>query len=42
MLFKGMSINETNEFSDFKKFSTKTGEEKLNAPKKEGENPPQP
>ncbi|MFL6336935.1 MAG: hypothetical protein ACJ754_26840 [Pyrinomonadaceae bacterium] len=42
MLFKGMSINETNEFSDFKKFSAKTGEDKLNAPKKEGENPPQP
>jgi hypothetical protein len=39
MLFKGMSINETNEFSDFKRFSTKTGEDKLNAPKKEGENP---
>jgi hypothetical protein len=35
MLFKGMSINETNEFSDFKKFSAKTGEDKLNEPKKE-------
>lgn len=42
MLFKGLSINETNEFSDFKRFSTKTGEDKLNAPGKEGENPPQP
>ncbi len=42
MLFKGLSINETNEFSDFKRFSTKTGEDKLNAPKKEGENPPSP
>ena len=42
MLFKGLSINETNEFSDFKRFSTKTGEDKLNAPKKENENPPQP
>lgn len=42
MLFKGLSINETNEFSDFKRFSTKTGEDKLNAPKPEGENPPQP
>ncbi len=41
MLFKGMSINETNEFSDFKKFSTKTGEDKLNAPKKEKETPEQ-
>ena len=35
MLFKGMSINETNEFSDFKRFSTKTGEHKLDEPKKE-------
>lgn len=42
MLFKGLSINETNEFSDFKRFSTKTGDDKLDAPKKEGENPPQP
>jgi hypothetical protein len=42
MLFKGLSINETNEFSDFKRFSTKTGDDKLNAPRKEGENPPQP
>lgn len=42
MLFKGLSINETNEFSDFKRFSTKTGEDKLDAPRKEGENPPQP
>lgn len=42
MLFKGMSINETNEFSDFKRFSTKTGDDKLDAPKKESENPPQP
>ena len=37
MLFKGLSINETNEFSEFKRFSTKTGEDKLNPPKKEGE-----
>ncbi|HEX8188636.1 MAG TPA: hypothetical protein VF586_09805 [Pyrinomonadaceae bacterium] len=35
LLFKGMSINETNEFSDFKRFSTKTGDDKLDAPKKE-------
>jgi hypothetical protein len=43
MLFKGMSINETNEFSDFKRFSTKAGEHKLDEPKKkEGETPPQP
>lgn len=33
MLFAGMTINETNEFSDFKRFSTKTGEDKLDAPK---------
>jgi hypothetical protein len=42
MLFTGLTINETNEFSDFKRFSTKTGEDKLDAPKKEGEKPPQP
>ena len=36
MLFAGMTINETNEFSDFKRFSTKAGEDKLDAPKKEG------
>ena len=35
MLFKGLSINETNEFSDFKRFSTKTGEHKLEEPKKQ-------
>ena len=40
MLFAGMSINETNEFSDFKRFSTKTGEDKLDRPKEA--NPPQP
>jgi hypothetical protein len=40
MLFAGMSINETNEFSDFKRFSAKTGEHKLDDPKKE--TPPQP
>lgn len=42
MLFAGMTVNEVNEFSDFKRFSTKTGEDKLNPPRKEGENPPQP
>ena len=42
MLFAGMTINETNEFSDFKRFSTRTGEDKLTPPKKEGERPPQP
>ncbi len=40
MIFAGMSINETNEFSDFKRFSTKTGEDKLDRPKEA--NPPQP
>ena len=35
MLFAGLTINETNEFSDFKRFSTKTGEDKLDAPKKQ-------
>jgi hypothetical protein len=33
LLFKGMSINETNEFTDYKRFSAKTGEDKLDAPK---------
>ncbi|HEX8500339.1 MAG TPA: hypothetical protein VF659_07090 [Pyrinomonadaceae bacterium] len=41
MLFAGVSVNETHEFSDYKRFSTRTGEDKLDAPKKEGENPPQ-
>ena len=35
MLFAGVTVNETNEFSDFKRFSTKTGEDKLDSPKKE-------
>ncbi|MCA1634214.1 MAG: hypothetical protein LC802_11100 [Acidobacteria bacterium] len=34
-LFAGMTINETNEFSDYKRFSTKAGEDKLDAPKQE-------
>lgn len=34
-LFAGMSINETREFGDFKRFSTKTGDDKLDAPKPE-------
>ena len=32
-LFAGMSINETNEFADYKRFSSKTGDDKLDAPK---------
>lgn len=39
MLFAGMSVNETNEFSDYKRFSTKTGDDKLNPPKKETAKP---
>ncbi|HWS89736.1 MAG TPA: hypothetical protein VN282_22385 [Pyrinomonadaceae bacterium] len=35
LLFKGLSINATNEFSDFKRFSAKTGEHQLDEPKKE-------
>ena len=35
MLFAGMSINETHEFYDYKRFSTKTGEDRLDTPKKE-------
>ena len=43
ILFKGMTINETDEFSDFKRFSTRAGEHKLDEPKKkEPETPPQP
>lgn len=47
MLFAGLSINETHEFSDYKRFSTKTGDDKLDSPKKpepekERETPPQP
>ena len=33
LLFAGMSINQTEEYSDYKRFSAKTGEEKLDAPK---------
>lgn len=34
-LFAGMSVNETREFGDFKRFSTKSGEDKLDTPKPE-------
>lgn len=33
LLFIGKSVNETHEFSDYKRFSTKTGDDKLDAPK---------
>ena len=36
-LFAGMTINETNEFSNYKRFSAKTGEDKLDAPKEKPE-----
>ena len=45
MLFAGLSVNETHEFSDYKRFSTKTGEDQLDSPKKpeqEEVKPPQP
>ena len=47
MLFAGLSINETHEFSDYKRFSAKSGDDKLDSPKKpepenEKETPPQP
>lgn len=32
LVFKGMSINQTREFSDYKRFSANTGDEKLDAP----------
>ena len=34
-LFAGISLNQTREFGDFKRFSTKSGEDKLDAPKPE-------
>lgn len=40
-LFAGMSINETREFGDFKRFSTKSGEDKLDAPKEKPEEKPE-
>jgi hypothetical protein len=36
-LFAGMSINETREFSDYKRFSTKSGDDKLDTPKEKQE-----
>ena len=36
-LFAGMSVNETREFSDYKRFSAKSGEDKLDAPKEKPE-----
>lgn len=45
MLFAGLSINETHEFSDYKRFSARTGDDKLDSPKKpepRPETPPQP
>jgi hypothetical protein len=33
LLFKGVTVNETREFGGFKRFSTKTGDDKLDAPK---------
>jgi hypothetical protein len=44
LLFAGMSFNETREFADYKRFSSKSGEDKLDAPKSEAPpaNPPAP
>jgi len=39
LLFAGMSVNETEEYSDYKRFSTKSGEEKLDAPKEKSDAP---
>jgi hypothetical protein len=33
LLFAGVSVNQTEEYSDYKRFSAKSGEEKLDAPK---------
>lgn len=38
-LFAGMTINETHEFTDYKRFSSKTGEDKLDAPKEKPSKP---
>ena len=35
LVFSGVSVNETHEFSNYKRFSTKSGDEKLDAPKEE-------
>jgi hypothetical protein len=40
LLFAGLSVNETEEFSDYKRFSTKSGEDKLDAPKEKPETKP--
>lgn len=41
LLFRKESINRTQEFSDFKRFSTKSGEDKLDAPKETPEEKPE-
>jgi hypothetical protein len=40
LLFAGMSINQTEEFSDYKRFSTKAGEEKLDRPQEKPQEKP--
>ena len=40
LLFAGMSINQTEEYGDYKRFSTKSGEEKLDAPKEKPQEKP--
>jgi hypothetical protein len=42
MLFAGLNINETHEFSDYKRFSTRTGEDKLDSPRKPEPQPESP
>jgi hypothetical protein len=39
MLFAGLSVNETHEFSDYKRFSTKTGDDRLDSPKEKPKEP---
>ena len=41
-LFAGMSINQTHEFSDYKRFSTKSGDATLDAPKERDAKTPPP
>ncbi|HWS89737.1 MAG TPA: hypothetical protein VN282_22390 [Pyrinomonadaceae bacterium] len=41
-LFNGIKLDTAKESSDFQRFTARTGEEKLDEPKRDGESPPQP
>jgi hypothetical protein len=40
LLFAGLSVNQTEEYSDYKRFSAKSGEDKLDAPKEKPQEKP--